>query len=95
MKRNRNFVGIDSFKTRVQKVVRSIPRGKALSYGEVARMAGSPGAARAVGTIMANNFDKSIPCHRVIMANGKLGSYNRAGGTETKRKRLKAEGYKF
>ena len=95
MKRNKNFVGIDSFKTRVQKVVRAIPKGKVMTYGEVARAAGSPGAYRAVGSIMSKNFDKTIPCHRVIMANGKLGSYNRPGGTETKRKRLKAEGYKF
>lgn len=93
MKRNKNFVGIDSFRIRVEKVVKSIPKGKVMSYGEVAQRAGSPGAYRAVGTIMANNFDKSIPCHRVIKSDGSLGLYNRAGGTEAKRKILLSEGY--
>ena len=74
--------------------MRKIPRGKTLAYGEVARMAGNAGAARAVGTIMRNNFDKSIPCHRVIRADGKLGSYNR-GGERAKRKLLKQEGAKL
>ncbi len=95
MQRNKNFIGIDSFKTRVQKVVHSIPKGKTMSYGEVARRAGSPGAYRAVGSIMANNFDKTIPCHRVIKADGSLGNYNRSGGTEAKRKLLVKEGYKI
>jgi O-6-methylguanine DNA methyltransferase len=94
MKRNKNFIGIDSFKIRVQKVVRSIPKGKVMTYGEVARRAGSPNAYRAVGSIMANNFDKTIPCHRVIKADGSLGNYNLAGGVETKRKLLQKEGYK-
>ena len=94
MNRNKNFIGIDSFKTRVQKVVGSIPRGKVMTYGSVAKAAGSPGAYRAVGSIMANNFDETIPCHRVIKSDGSLGNYNRAGGVETKRKRLLAEGYK-
>lgn len=93
MKRNKNFVGIDSFRTRVLKVVKSIPKGKVMSYGEVAKRAGSPGAYRAVGTIMANNFDKTIPCHRVIKADGSLGFYNRTGGTDAKRKILLSEGY--
>ncbi len=79
------------FKERVQKTVRDIPKGKTLSYGEVAKYAGNPGAARAVGTIMANNFDKSIPCHRVIKQNGKIGNYNR-GGVSRKIELLKKEG---
>ncbi len=93
MTRNKNFTGIASFKERVQKVVRSIPKGTVMSYGEVAKRAGSPGAYRAVGTLMAHNFDKTIPCHRVIKSDGSLGYYNRPGGTETKRKILKKEGY--
>ncbi len=67
-------------------MVRNIPRGKTLSYGEVAKRAGSPGAARAVGTLMKNNSLKSVPCHRVILANGKPGRYN--GGGETRKRAL-------
>lgn len=82
-----------SFADEVRKVVRAIPKGSVLSYGEVAKRAGSPGAYRAVGTLMANNFDTTIPCHRVIKSDGTLGFYNRPGGTETKRKILLKEGY--
>ncbi|MEK7567482.1 MAG: MGMT family protein [Patescibacteria group bacterium] len=87
MQKNKNSL----FKERVQKTVRSIQKGKTLSYGEVAKRAGNPGAARAVGTIMANNFDKSIPCHRVIRAGGKIGRYNR-GGAKQKTALLEKEG---
>ena len=72
-------------------VVRLIPKGQTMTYGEVATEAGSPGAARAVGSIMSRNFDESVPCHRVIHANGTLGNYNR-GGTNKKREILHAEG---
>lgn len=80
----------NNFTKRVQDVVRSIPKGKTLSYGEVAALAGSPGAARAVGSIMKHNYDNTIPCHRVIKADGSVGEYNR-GGSEKKRKLLEAE----
>lgn len=80
-----------SFAQRVRAVVREIPLGRTATYGEVARMAGHPGAARAVGMVMKNNYDKSVPCHRVIRADGKLGGYNR-GGLERKRKILVEEG---
>lgn len=79
------------FVERVRCVVRSIPKGEAWSYKEVAYKAGNLGAARAVGTIMANNFDKSIPCHRVIKSDGMLGNYNRGGITQ-KRRLLQKEG---
>ena len=65
------------FKERVRKVVKDIKKGKVMSYGEVAKRAGNPGAGRAVGTIMAGNFDKTIPCHRVIRSDGTTGGYNR------------------
>ena len=68
------------FADRVRKVVRSIPRGKTMTYGLVAARAGRPGAARAVGTIMANNDDKSVPCHRVVRADGKPSGYNGING---------------
>ena len=81
----------NNFTKRVEDVVRSIPKGETMSYGEVAAVAGSHGAARAVGTIMSKNYGETIPCHRVIGANGSLGGYNR-GGLEAKRKLLQREG---
>ena len=65
-----------AFSERVCDVVRRIPKGKTLSYKQVAAAAGKPGAARAVGTIMARNTDHSVPCHRVIKSDGKPGGYN-------------------
>ena len=53
-----------------------IPKGKTLSYKEVAKRAGSPKAFRSVGSIMKANKDKNIPCHRVIRSDGRIGKYN-------------------
>lgn len=83
-----------SFKDKVHAVVRAIPKGKALSYKEVARRVGKPQAFRAVGTILSKNFDPRIPCHRVIRSDGKIGNYNR-GGKSAKLKILKREGFKI
>ena len=80
-----------SFSGRVLATVARIPRGKTLSYAEVARHAGSPKAFRAVGNILNKNYDPRIPCHRVIHSNGRLGDYNR--GAERKRELLKQEKY--
>ena len=71
--------------------VRQIPKGETRSYGEVARAIGYSSAARAVGTVMKNNYDPTVPCHRVVRSDGKIGGYNR-GGMERKRALLKAEG---
>lgn len=86
-----NKMSIKPFPDRVRDVVRSIPRGSTMSYGDVAKLAGNSGAARAVGTIMKNNFDRSVPCHRVIRSDGKIGEYNR-GGPSAKLALLKKEG---
>ncbi len=79
-----------SFKEKVLKVVSKIPRGQTLTYKEVARRAGSSKAYRAVGSILAKNFDAKIPCHRVIKSDGSLGNYNR--GIQNKIKLLRKEG---
>jgi len=79
-----------SFSDRVREAVRQIPSGETKSYGEVARAIGYPGAARAVGTVMKNNDDPAVPCHRVIRADGSLGGYNR--GEARKRQLLREEG---
>ena len=82
-----------NFADRVRSVVQQIPAGEVNTYKEVARLAGNPKAARAVGMIMSKNFDKAIPCHRVIRSDGKIGNYNR-GGENEKLKILKSEGWK-
>jgi methylated-DNA-[protein]-cysteine S-methyltransferase len=79
------------FARRVQAVVRTIKRGKTMTYGQVAAAAGRPGAARAVGNVMAHNDDKTVPCHRVIRADGTLGGYNNINGP-SKEALLKKEG---
>lgn len=79
------------FTERVLNVVSSIKRGKTMTYKEVATRAGSPGAARAVGSIMKANYRPNIPCHRVIRSDGVIGEYNRGGPSE-KYKKLKREG---
>ena len=79
-----------TFSERVREVVRQIPKGKTLPYMVVAERAGNRRAARAVGTIMKNNYDPSVPCHRVIRSDGKLGGYNR--GEARKRQILTEEG---
>lgn len=83
-----------TFKEKVLDVVRKISKGETMSYKEVAIKAGSPRAARVVGSIMKNNFLKDVPCHRVIRSDGKIGDYNR-GGESTKIKLLKNEGVKM
>lgn len=80
-----------TFKEQVHSVVRRIPKGKTMTYGEVAALAGSVGASRAVGTILSKNYDPAIPCHRVIRSDGKIGNYNR-GGQQAKFALLKNEG---
>ncbi len=79
------------FADKVKEIVRQIPTGHTMSYGEVAAYAGSPGAARAVGSIMKSNYDPTIPCHRVVRSDGKVGEYNR-GGTSKKLELLIKEG---
>lgn len=72
-----------SFSERVYAIVAKIPKGKVMTYKQVAAKAGSPHAARAVGNLMKNNYNPKIPCHRVVRGDGKIGDYNR-GGSERK-----------
>lgn len=80
-----------SFKQKVLDVVRGIPRGEVMSYKDVAKKSGNEKASRAVGNFMKNNFDKTVPCHRVLCSDGSVGEYNR-GGKNAKIKILKSEG---
>ena len=66
-----------SFKEKVLEIVKTIPKGKTMSYKEVAMKAGSPNAYRAVGNILNKNYNPDIPCHRVVRSDGSFGGYNR------------------
>jgi methylated-DNA-protein-cysteine methyltransferase-like protein len=75
-----------SFAEAVRAVVRDLGRGQVVSYGEVARRAGHPRAARAVGNVLASNL--GLPWWRVVRANGELAAHS---GVEQAR-RLRREG---
>lgn len=79
------------FRKRIESAVRSIKKGETRTYGEVAVSVGNPGAARAVGRVMASNKDPRVPCHRVICAGGRLGGYNTINGP-SKEALLRKEG---
>jgi methylated-DNA-[protein]-cysteine S-methyltransferase len=79
------------FQQRVLLAEREIPRGWVSSYGRIAGSLGVPGGARAVGNALARNpFPVVIPCHRAILADGRLGGYQ--GGPKMKRALLEMEG---
>ncbi len=80
-----------AFQQRVWTLTRAIPRGETRTYGHVARKAGSPGAARAVGQSMARNpWPIIVPCHRVLGSDGSLTGFG--GGLNMKRRMLEMEG---
>ena len=84
--------GATSFQRRVIDACRAIPWGETCSYGELASNVGRPGAARAVGSVMAaNRVPLIVPCHRVIAAAGGLGGYSAPQGLAMKRRLLAAE----
>jgi methylated-DNA-[protein]-cysteine S-methyltransferase len=87
-------MAVKKFKDLVLDAVRAIPAGKVKTYGQVANDAGCPGAARAVGTLMKNNYLDDVPCHRVVKSNGEVGDYNRGGPAE-KFQILICEGVRF
>ncbi len=79
-----------TFKDRVLQIVEKTNVGDILTYKEVATLAGKPKGSRAVAKIMSNNYDPSIPCHRIIKSDGTIGGYNR-GGEVVKRDILRKE----
>jgi methylated-DNA-[protein]-cysteine S-methyltransferase len=83
--------GWTPFQRAVLDALRAVPRGEVVAYGELAALAGYPGAARAAGTFCAHNrFPIVVPCHRVVGAAG-LGSYGSLG-LGYKRRLLELEG---
>src|SRR3989338_5863895 len=84
------------FRNKIYSLTRQIPKGKVATYGQLARLAGSPRAARAVGLFMKTNSDApNTPCHRVVAANGDLTGYSGGKGVSTKKKMLLSEGVHF
>ena len=82
------------FQRKVLLACARIPRGKVVTYGQLARQASRPRAARAVGRVMATNpLSIVIPCHRVVASDGSLHGYG--GGLATKKKLLELEGVEF
>jgi methylated-DNA-[protein]-cysteine S-methyltransferase len=80
------------FLARCAEELRAIPPGEVVTYGELAELAGAPGAARAAGSFCARNrLGLFVPCHRVVAA-ADLGSYGNAG-VDYKRRLLVLEGY--
>lgn len=89
-----DFCRMGQFAEHVLKETMKVPFGKLVSYGALAAIAGSPGAARAVGNAMARNpVPFVVPCHRVVHGDGTLGGYG--GGLDLKRKLLAMEGISF
>ncbi len=86
------FAGEGSrFQRRVWRALRAVPKGDLVTYGEVARACGVPGAARAVGRAAASNpAPLVVPCHRLVAGGGRLGGFS--AGLAWKRRLLRIEG---
>ena len=80
----------------VYEFVKTIPKGKVATYGQVARCLGNKNMARVVGNILHNNPDPaSIPCHRVVNGKGEVSANFAFGGTSAQREKLESEGIVF
>ena len=85
--------GHSPFRRAVWKACAEIPKGEVRTYGWIAGRIGKPGAARAVGAALGKNpFAPTVPCHRVVGADGRMTGYSGKGGVARKRRMLLAEG---
>lgn len=85
-----------SFKDKVYAFTKQIPKGKVVTYGQLAKLAGKPKAGRVVGALMRLNPDAPrTPCHRVVASDGSLKGYSAKDGIKTKKQMLISEGVKF
>ena len=83
-------------KDNVYAILKTIPAGKVMTYGQVAERLGNKNLARTVGNILHNNPDpENIPCHRVVNAKGKVAEHYAFGGADAQRAKLEAEGIVF
>lgn len=83
-----------SFNQRVYDIVRRIPKGRVMSYGQIAALAGNARAARAVGYAAASPYAPKLPFHRVVYKDGSC-SPAFGGGSKGQRRLLAAEGVEF
>lgn len=85
--------GVSDFERSVYAICRAIPRGKALTYGDVAHRLGDVSLSRAVGVALGRNpFPPIVPCHRVLGADGRMVGFSATGGVALKRRLLAMEG---
>ena len=84
---------MENLKEKVYALVRSVPRGRVTTYGDIARALGNRGLARAVGNALHRNDDPAgTPCWRVVNARGRLAPHYGIGGPEMQRQFLENEG---
>lgn len=84
------------FQKKVWRALLEIPKGKVITYKELAKKIGKPKAIRAVANAVAKNpMAPRVPCHRVVRSNGSLGGYSGKGGIKTKLTLLRKEGVKI
>ena len=87
---------VTPFRRRILELIRTIPFGEVRTYGQVARLAGATGAARAIGGAMASNpLPIIIPCHRVVASDGRLTGFSAPGGIACKEYLLRLEDVEF
>lgn len=87
-----DWCGVPPFERSVYEAARRIAAGSTLTYGELARQLGAPGAARAVGQALGRNpYAPVVPCHRVLAAGGRPGGFSAHGGLATKLRLLEIE----
>ena len=87
------FMAFSEFEQKVFSVCAKTPKGKITTYSELAKAIGKPKAARAVGNALNKNRDPAVPCHRVVLASGKISGFAR--GQHQKEKLLKREGIRI
>jgi len=81
------------FHRKVYEIARTIPPGRTMTYGEIAKRLGVPHESREVGQALGRNpIAIIVPCHRVLGADGKMGGFSASGGVATKRRILEIEG---
>ncbi|MDX2204951.1 MAG: methylated-DNA--[protein]-cysteine S-methyltransferase [Hyphomicrobiaceae bacterium] len=84
---------VSTFNAAVYRALRAVPRGTTLTYGDLAKRVGQPGAARAVGAAMGSNpWPVIVPCHRVLARGARIGGFSAPGGAATKERLLALEG---
>lgn len=85
-----------TFFTRVYNMVKQVPEGTVATYGQIARLIGEPRKARYVGyALHVNPEPGTIPCHRIVFADGRLANGFAFGGPQAQRDLLAAEGVAF